>query len=67
MEGKKEYINNTPVSIKDSVSSVLICRKTSGVTWDIKVYDKDPDKAQEKAVALYNKTKGDLTKSGDLK
>lgn len=62
MEKKKELF----VKQEDlSLSSALICRKTNGITWDIKVYDVNPDDAQEKAMALYKKTKQDLIDAGE--
>jgi len=64
------FFKNNPVHVitqnKDSVSSVMICKKTSGITWDIKVYSKNARVAQKKAIELYNQTKKDLTESGEL-
>lgn len=48
-----EEVENTQQFTVEQKSSVKVTRNSKGVyTWEVKVYDKDPDKAFEKTIAL---------------
>ena len=54
-----DEIKNTQNFTQEQKSSVKVTRNSKGYTWEVKVYDKDPDKAFEKTAELelkcYNK------------
>jgi len=47
----EEIENNQQVTMEQK-SSIKVSRNTKGYVWEVKVYDKDPDKALTKAIEL---------------
>ncbi len=47
-----EEVENNQQFTAEQKSSVKVTRNSKGYTWEVKVYDKDPDKALEKMIAL---------------
>ncbi len=50
-----EPVENTQNFTAEQKSSVKVTRNSKGYTWEVKVYDKDPDKAFDKMVELETK------------
>ncbi len=47
-----EEIENTQIVTVEQKSSVKVTRNSKGYTWEVKVYDKDADKALDKMIEL---------------
>ena len=50
-----EEIENTQNFTTEQKSSVKVSRNTKGYTYEVKVYDNDPDKALTKIIELESK------------
>ena len=50
-----EEVENTQNVIADQKSSVKVTKNSKGFTYEVKIYDNDPDKAFEKAIELERK------------
>jgi len=54
-DDKKSLVLNVSDVLNDNQSSVKLSRTTKGTTWEIKVYNADPDRAFEIADIIYGK------------
>jgi hypothetical protein len=54
-DDKKSLVLNVSDVLNDNQSSVKLSRTTKGTTWEIKVYNADPNRAFEIADNIYGK------------
>ena len=55
MSNEKSLVFNVNDVLNDSQSSVKLNQTTKGTTWEVKVYNNDPNKAFEVADKLFSK------------
>jgi len=56
-DDKKSLVLNVNDVLNDHQSSVKISQMTKGITWEVKVYNSDPEKAFSVADELFMKCK----------
>ena len=54
-DDKKSLVLNVSDVLNDVQSSVKLSRTTKGTTWEVKVYNSDPNRAFEIADSIYEK------------
>jgi len=57
VDENKSMILNINDVLNDALSSIKISNTTKGITWEIKVYNREPEEALNKANILFDKCK----------